>query len=171
MTDTPTQNDTPTLEEALNFTADDLAANRTGQLSDEQMTMLRNRAGIRGLAANAMSLVLAGVGFWLMNQSFWQWAALLFACAGALYYFSSRGRAHAAVEVAAGEVAVVSGEVVLTTDDVSGPERKVTEHILTVGDEAFVISRYAFAAFEDGDHYHVYYLPEARLVLSAEPVS
>ncbi|MEM6280731.1 MAG: hypothetical protein AAF787_00945 [Chloroflexota bacterium] len=171
MADTPTPNDIPTLEEALNFTADDLTVNRAGKLSAEQQSMLRNRAGIRAFAANGMSLLLAVGGFWLLGQGFWPWAALLFASAGALFYFSSRGRAAASIEVNVGDIAIVSGEAVLTTDDVSGPERKVTEHILTVGDESFVISRYAFAAFEDGDHYHVYYLPAARIILSAEPIS
>lgn len=160
--------DRPSLADALNFTDDDLTANRAGRLSDVQSTRLRARAGYTTLAGALIALALAGGGFWLIALGATLAALALFALAAGLFVLTRWGRGTAAAEVAAGAVACVSGEAVLSANDYPNPNGNVTEYVLEIGDEAFVLSRDAFAAFEDGDTYTVYYLPGLRMVISAE---
>lgn len=163
----PAASDRPTLAATLGFSEDDLAANAQGVLSEGQAVRLQRRAGCSLIGGSVLTLILAGVGFWLAGQGVWWLAALLFAGAGALFYFSRTGRGGPRAELAAGEVAHLHGEVILDTHDYATPNGHVTEYRVTVDGETFLVSRDAYAAFIDGNIYDVYVLPTSRIVLSA----
>lgn len=160
--------ETLSLASGLNFTGDDLIANRNGRLSDAQAARLRSRAGCSIIVGTVLVLALAGSGIWLALAEAWLWSIAFFVMAGGLFWLNRSGRASVTTERQNGQVAMIKGEAILSADDYASPNRKMTEYILTIGDEAFVLSKDAFSAFEDGDIYTVYYLPKARIVLSAE---
>lgn len=162
--------ETPTLAEALNFTDDDLAANRAGNLAEPQRARLRTRS-IVSVGGNALlTLGLAAIGLWVVTLGYLLVAGALFALAAGLFWLGRTGNAQLDAERNAGAVASVRGEAHLSADEYPNPNGTVTEFVLSIGDEAFVLPRHIFAAFEDGTHYAVYYLPKARLVLSAEEI-
>ena len=168
MTDTPNPDDIPTLAEALEFEPDELDQNRAGRLSLAQQTRLQRRAGCSLIVGALLALGFAGAGFWLVTIDAWTLAVGSFAVAGGLFALNRLGRGATQVETSAGDVATITGEAELEFNEYSTPNGRMKEYVLRIGNEAFVVSREVFAAFEDGDHYTLYYLPAARVLLSAE---
>jgi hypothetical protein len=157
------------LATTLNFTEDDLKANREGRLSAAQQGRLRSQVIFGIVGAALMVLVLLGVGLWIVALGSWWVASAFFTLALLIFVLNRSGRGKFGEEVRAGAVALAAGEITLTANEVSNPNGGVTEYLLTVNGESFVIPRDAFIAFEDNAVYRVYYLPHSRIVLAAEP--
>lgn len=165
-----TEQDAPTLPQALYFTEDDLAANRNGHLSDEQAAQLQARAGCSTVGNTLVTLAFVGVGFWTIGIGQWWIGALLFGLGAAVFWLGRTGRVGITTELSTRAVASATGPISLDANEYANPNGTVTEYVLEIEDQAFVLSRQAFAAFEDGDTYTVYYLPQAHMLLSAEPM-
>jgi len=160
--------DIPTLAEAIGFEPDELDQNRVGRLSPAQQDRLQRRAGCSLIVGALLALVFAGAGFWLVTLDAWTLATGAFVLSGALFALNRIGRNATQTETATGAVASITGEAELEFNQHSTPNGRMNEYVLRVEHEAFVVSREVFAAFEDGDHYTLYYLPAARVLLSAE---
>lgn len=163
-----TERSGPTLAETLNFTEEDLQANRNGRLSEEQQRRLSAQSGCSIVGSALVVLGLAGAGFWMLALGWWQLAAVFFVLAVVIGLLNRAGRGGFRAEINAGTVAIAAGEITLSANEIANPNGGVVEYLLQVNDEVFVIPRDAFAAFEDNAVYRVYYLPQSRIVLSAE---
>ncbi len=158
------------LDEAIGFTADDLTANRDGQLSERQTARLRARNGLGLIIGNVLVLALVGGGLWIVTQGGAFVGSLLVMLGGGLFVLSRRGRGDYVATVDAGAVTSTQGALKLDTKDYKNPNGVTTEYLVTVGAETFVVSRDAYIAFSEApaESFSVYYLPGARILLSAE---
>lgn len=173
MTET-TEQPQRTLAGELGFTADDLAANRTGQLSEMQHWRLRARRR-RSTAVIALVLVigvllatfllffgtreggsgilaLVGVGVTICN------AALVGVFAR--YWFRLSG------DIRAREVLINSGELERVVKPVT---RRVINYIIRVDEAEVFVSKEAFELFEHEAPYTLYRTPYTGALLAAEP--
>lgn len=160
------------LTEALGFSADDLAANRAGQMSAaQQQRLLRGWRRtlwiviglivLLGLLATTLlflaqqhdSPILTAIGILvtLINATI--------VGLGAQSYLRTSG------DVRAGVVASSSG-VVGHTIRVTG---RVLTYVLKVDGQEIVVSKPVFYAVEDGQAYRFYRAPASKTLLSAEP--
>jgi len=161
----------PKLAEALDFRPEELEQNRLGQLSNAQRARLQQRAGCSLIGGTALVLGLSGIGFWMLALGAWLVAGGLFAIAAVLLMLNRAGRATTRTEAATGKVVSLTGEAELEFNDYATPNGRMNEYVVRIKDQAFVVSQEVFAAFEDGDDYTIYYLPAARVLLSAEPAT
>ena len=159
------------LTDALNFSAEDLDANRAGRLSETQKQRLTRgwrrtlwivigMVIVFGLAAttilfvaqrnNSLVLNVVGIVLTIINA--------LIVGLGAQSYLRTSS------DLKGGRVVTISG-VVSHTIRVSG---RVATYILKVGDQNVVVSRLVFFAVEDGKAYHFYRAPSSKTLLSAE---
>jgi hypothetical protein len=166
---------TPDLMTALNFTPDDLAANRAGVLSDAQRERLRRSGrplfyGVVGLALALMTgaalliylgqrgaapiLSLVGVSLTAIN------AVVLAVGVGSQLRLRE--------DVRGGRVVTLSG-IVRRVVRVS---RRSAAYVLVVelpeGALRLNVSKAVFNSFQDGARYHLYRTPSARLLVAAE---
>jgi hypothetical protein len=160
------------LAEALNFTPDDLAANRAGRLSAAQAERL-NRSWRRTLWIVIGLVVLFGlVATTLLFLAQRQESPVLTAVGivvtvvnaatvglGAQSYLRTSG------DLRRGEVAVVSGAVSHTIR-VTG---RVLTYVLKVEGQELIVSKAVFYAVDDAKAYRFYRAPSSRALLSAEP--
>ncbi|MDZ4769465.1 MAG: hypothetical protein SGJ24_10075 [Chloroflexota bacterium] len=163
----------PTLDTALKFTADDLARNRAGRLSDSQTARLQmtwrlmRTVVIVGLLAvglfatvflyfggetGNLSLTIVGVGLTLLN------AAIM--GVGANRYLRIQR------DLREGVVGVLEG----TLRHTIRINRSAKTYILDVGGERLVVPRDLFNAFEEGAPYRLYRAPYTKILFSAERV-
>lgn len=161
------------LADVLNFSADDLAANRTGALSVAQKERLER--GWRrtfwiilglvvgcGLAATILlflgqrngSPVLSIIGVTVTAIN-----AVMVGLGAQSYLRTSR-------DLRGGRVATISGAVRHTLR-VSG---KVATYILVVDGQEIIVPKPVFFAVEEGKPYRLYRAPASKTLLSAEPV-
>ncbi len=155
------------LQSALEFTPEDLAANRQGELSAAQkerfskvppigwrlLSLMGAMALVAALAAAAQSLV-AGVLIAILGIG-----VLI------LFYTASHGDtpadAHAPVEQ-------VEGAVQLAYD--VNPLRNAEPYNIVVGGQRFAIPYVAYEEIEEGSYWRVYHLPPLKQPLSLEPI-
>jgi hypothetical protein len=159
------------LTQALDFTADDLAANREGRLSEAQRTRLqklRQRSALIGVGAvvglglmatiilflgqgnGSLILNLVGIGVTICNA----------ALAGVLV----RSWLRLSADINANAVQAISGTI---THKLRVTGRSVT-YILNVDGEELIVARPIFRAFDEGKGYRLYRTASSRLLLSAE---
>lgn len=161
------------LADVLNFSADDLAANRAGELSVAQKARLAR--GWRrtfwvilglvvgfGLAATILLflgqrnqspiLSLIGVTITVINA--------VIVGLGAQSYLRTSS------DLRGGRVVTVSG-VVSHTIRVSG---RVATYVLKIDRQEIVVSKPVFFAVEDAKPYRLYRAPASKTLLAAEPV-
>ena len=170
MTDHDHRDDFLPLDEALAFTADDLAANRDGHVSERQRAKLRARNSLGLIIGNLLIPGLVGGGLWIATQGGLLSGGLLLALGAGLFVLSRRGRGDYMAAVKAGAVTAERGTLHLDTKDYKNPNGVTTEYLVTVGGETFVVSQDAYIAFSEtaATHFTIYYLPVARILLSAE---
>lgn len=167
---------------AVNFTADDLASNRMGQVTDRQVQSLIRGAwaeaafpALMGLAFGtamlaviltgnepALSIIFSGLGIMLMIL-----ILLLFSAAGWLLW-TNLAEVKSLNTVGAGEKeAVKSVEGKGKRSYIGG---RKTSWYCHIGDKSFVISGLAYQVFIDGKFYRAYYTASTEHLLSIEPV-
>jgi hypothetical protein len=168
--DTPTST---TLAAELGFSADDLAANRAGKLSEMQIYQLKLRRirviaiGIGVLLAAAFAatlmiflgtrdegsfiLVIIGIGLTICN------AVLI----GTFVRYWLRLSA----DISGGVVMQSSGELERVIKPVT---RQVVNYMIRVGEAEMFVSREAFELFQHRQQYTIYRAPYTGTLLSAE---
>lgn len=165
----------PSLADALQFSDDELALNRDGQLSDRQRDDLLSVAHqIRSFellvylaaAIVAVLVILDGIrrGDTLSSR------VVMLGVLGVIVYglemviqrYTSRYRLDAQAE----RIATRQGQVLLDIRQSSNS----ANYMVSVSGEKFNVARDAFFAFKNGDPYVLYYAPRSRRLLSAEPL-
>jgi hypothetical protein len=162
----------PDLMAALGFDADDLAANRAGELGPRQRQMLTNRRRLQGwLLTLGVALTLIAVVLVLRvrlggSLVFWVAAAVTiwalgFGPAQSLFRWMGYDR-----DVKRGTVRAAEGRLALKVDG-----RRRLRYTLTLGGQSWELGplqKHIFQAFEDGAAYSLYYAPGSRTILAAE---
>jgi hypothetical protein len=166
----------------VNFTAEDLARNRMGQVSDRQVQSLTRGAwaaaafpaliglafGIGMLAVGltskepVRSIVFSGVG-----MMFTTLMLLLFSVAGWLLW-TNLAQVKALHMVGADEQRKVKSVEGQGRRSYIGGRR--TSWLCHIGDKSFAISGLAYRIFIDGEFYRAYYTASTEHLLSIEPV-
>jgi hypothetical protein len=161
------------LSEALQFTPDDLAANREGRLSaaqSERLRHLRRRSVMVGLSMIVLiGLVAAALLFVaLRNQS----GILQLVGIGvtitnaAITGVLARNWLRLSGDLRDGRASALTGEA-RHTIRVTG---RIANYLLRVEREEMNVSKPVFFAFEEGRRYRFYRAPASRVLLSAEPI-
>ncbi len=157
------------LEEIFNFTADDLAANKRGEITQRQRNKLRRdnacaAATLLGMALLAVSLFVLSalegntgqmalfVGFMLMVAGIGWFARKDFA------------------RVNATEVTSISGSASVSQSSTydSTNNRRTYYSTMTVGNQSFRVNNKVYFKLPQLQNYTVYYIPEHNVVLSVE---
>jgi hypothetical protein len=159
------------LDEALNFTDDDIAHNREGRLSARQIRRLQTRNIVSLLGGSLMSVALIGFGAWLVTQGAVVFGGVFILLGTGLFLAVRSGRGKRTAEAALGEIQQIQGPMTLSTAEFKNPNGVMIEYRVQVGEEVFVVSRDAFIAFNEAeaDTFTLYYLPTLRVIMSAEP--
>jgi hypothetical protein len=162
------------LMEALDFTDEDLAANREGYLTKRQLLRLSQRQN-----SWTMGVVLAAIGsvflcaFAIMDgirigdtvSSRVGIIGLIAILAGGFVLYTWTKGARFAVDLRQGELEAVEGRVAL---DVISQGSSGNAYTVQIEDRTFAINKPIFLAFKNGDPYRIYYAPHSRTILSAE---
>jgi len=149
------------LRTVLQFTPEDLEANRAGRLSDTQVLEVRNKLLFRTMSFIGLSfipLVLTvqsgrPVGYalyailivFIVGWSYWQWDVDV---------------KQRRVEWAEGTLTKES----YTNDQMLGR----TDYTLIVGGERIDVSEREYSVFTEGEAYRVFYTPRSKQAISAE---
>lgn len=160
------------LAEALNFSADDLAANRAGRLSEAQRERL-NRGWRRTLWIVIGLVVLFGlIATTLLFLAQQQGSAILTGIGiiitvinAMIVGLGAQSYLRTSSDLRGGRVVAVSG-VVGHTIRVSG---RVLTYVLKVDGQEMLVAKPVFYAVEDGKLYHFYRVPSSKTLLTAEP--
>jgi hypothetical protein len=160
------------LADVLNFSAEDLAANRAGSLSDAQKARLA-----RGWRRTFWIILALVVGFGLtatillfLGQ---RNASPILSVIGiaitmlnaVIVGLGAQNYLRTSSDLRGGRVAAVSG-VVTHTIRVSG---RIATYILKVDGQEIVVSKPVFFAIEDAKPYRLYRTPASRTLFAAEP--
>jgi hypothetical protein len=160
------------LQQALNFTEEDLRANRDGELSAEQRIKLEisRRGSLRVLwIMTAIALLSVAIGFFQggMGAIGFGSIALLLAILGLVEYLTTyRAFQHdltlAKIETAQGVIDYLrsGGSNLLDTE--------LRPSGIRLGDMKFLLMEDQAMTFEDGEVYILYYAPATQRLLSAE---
>jgi hypothetical protein len=163
---------TASLADVLNFSADDLAANRAGVLSGAQKARLER--GWRRTFWIIMALVvgcsLAATILLFLGQQNGSPILSIIGIAvtvinAALVGLGAQSYLRASRDLRGGRVATLNG-VVTHTIRVSG---RAATYILKVDGQEIVVSKPVFFAFEEGKQYRLYRAPASKTLLAAEP--
>lgn len=163
-----------TLAEALQFTNDDLAANRAGQLSGAQAARLRRnvrRTLTAILAIVFFSILLATVLIFLGQQN----GSVVLTLVGIVLTifnagvvgFGVQSWARYRIDVGATPVLAQEGEVARTLRLVG----RTPLYIVTFQGSRIAVSKDAFNAFGEGTTFRLYRSAGSKTLLSAEKVS
>lgn len=158
---------------ALNFTADDLDANRDGQLSEEQRARLYGKRiywllAIAGVVAFVFLINLPGVFIVFSSGDYPPPADMLIfigfilGCIGILVLLYTRSDLRA-ITADLQEKTVESVQGLIALETFGQDKMKVHIH-----DRAFTVNNKAGLAFKNGDPYCLYYAPHSKTLLSAE---
>jgi hypothetical protein len=164
------------LKGPLKFSDTDLEANRSGYMSKEQRLRLRRQQQerFRDLRISALG-VIAGSAFGILVTALFRLNVCIIVAiclldlglgvwAAALVQKWRRLDA----DLYKGDVSTASGRVLLDVQ----PEGEVgVKCVLKIQGLRFEISKDAMLAFHNEDVYRVYYLPNTKTVLSAEPAA
>jgi len=169
MQDLPPASD---LMQPLQFTQDDLTANRDGQLGDNQ------RARLQALQTRAILIGIGGFfGFALAATIF-----LFFGSENGLFVMTligifvtfcnaifvgmfARQYMRLSADLNGGEVEIISGEM----ERVVKPDGRMNNFLLRINDEEFYVKKDLFRLFRHEVNYNLYRSPHSRVLLAAEP--
>lgn len=157
------------LASVLNFTAEDLQANREGRLSDSQRRLYfqRERGGL--LSGMVVIVFFAIIGSVMaMNGRVWLGAVFVLISI-ALVIATRIGRKERVSEVNANHVECISGQVLCERTAINSAIGRRYEHQVSIGTETFIVSLPVYEAFCEQEELSVYYLAYNRLILSASP--
>lgn len=158
---------------ALNFTPQDLAANRDGVISAEQHARLRRMAyfgvdvfgGITALAIFGVILLITAHTGRSQILSLLETVCLLIllsALYGSIILLLWRRRNAYRKDLLSVRVVSISGQAIL---ELRGQLGKVR-----IGSKTFWVSKIAYNRFKNSHSYTLYYTPSMEVVLSAEPL-
>ena len=165
---------TTDLPAALGFTADDLDANRKGQLSHSQIEQLKRLRRRKTLAAAALfvALVLASTILVYIGQI--NRSVILFGAGAVLTLINAfgvgrAGRAYMRVggDLRSGQVEALVGDV----ERVLRRGRAIDSFLLRISGAELNVSEEVFMGFRHEAPYRIYRTSYSRLLLSAEPAS
>lgn len=160
------------LADVLNFSPEDLAANRAGELSAAQKVRL-----MRGWRRTFWIILGLVVGFGLLatillflgqrNESpILSVIGITVTVINAVIVgLGAQSYLRTSSDLRGGRIATISG-VVSHTIRVSG---RIATYILRVDGQEIVVSKPVFFAIEDAKPYHLYRAPASRTLLAAEP--
>ena len=155
------------LKNALKFTDFDLSINRAGRLSDQNVDYLRQRR-VRYIAVFVVAAVIASVVLPIRAASWYtQIACMVIPLIAAVLVgaYNVWRSALLTFDMRDGLVEAAQGIVYLR---IMGGN--YTGYVLRVGDLRFTISHDVYRAFTDRDPYTIYYAPNSRTLLAAEPL-
>lgn len=162
-----------TLMEALDFSPDDVAANREGRVSERQQAKLR-AARRRSVYVGAAILIAVGLAATVLlflgerNES----AILTFVgisvtvCNAVIMSMIVRNWLRLTADIDSGQVTALEGEVHHTIR-VTG---RMANYLIRLQGQEVVVSKPAFLAIREGAPYRVYRTPAAKTLLSIEAV-
>ena len=160
------------LADVLNFSAEDLAANRAGGLSDSQRARLtrgwrRTLWIIVGLVAGfgLLATILLFLGQRNESPILSVIGITITVVNAALVGLGAQSYLRTTSDLRSGRVAIIGG-VVSHTIRVTG---RVATYILKVDGQEIVVPKVVFFAFEDAKAYRLYRAPASRTLLAAEP--
>lgn len=170
---------TRALQEALDFNAEDLEANRTLQLSGRQRNGLI--AGVLGLTVLLVALlvfpIVMFVGFVWSEGGFGAVSSsdlLPFLCFGgimlgvvAVIFWSILSGVR---EALAGTVESVTGHLQERTEVRGSGKSRHTYYYYVIDGQKFQVTPAAHKASIEGMRYRLFYLPRSKKVMSAEPI-
>ena len=161
------------LMKALQFRVTDLNANRSGQLSQRQRQELLPppmTGIIQAVLLGHMALIGAVLVAIAVFTESWVMLAVAIVVAGLLgapFAMASGGEGMGSAVVQrdarTGRVKSICGLLLRKRED--GPR---PGHLIHLEGETFSVKASVYAAFQDDQHYCIYYLPESRRILSAE---
>lgn len=164
---------TEILAQANGFTLDDLAANRSGEVTPSQRT--KPLAGVlMGSLIGLMALAFAGLFFFQVFPNVEVGEALPAIAIPALVL---------GIFALVGGSMVVGGLLDMSVSSIEqaqgagrkekrtgGGRNRSTRYYYIIGDKSFQVTRRAYAALIDGLDYRLYYLPRTKKLVSIEPV-
>lgn len=160
------------LADVLNFSDDDLAANRAGNLSDSQRARLT-----RGWQRTLWIIVGLVIGLGLLatillflgqrNESpiLGVIGIIITVVNAVLVGLGAQSYLRTTSDLRGGRVNIISG-VVSHTIRVTG---RAATYILKVDDQEIIVPKVVFFAFEDAKPYRLYRAPASKTLLAAEP--
>ena len=157
------------LASVLNFTEEDLQANRAGRLSESQRRLYfqRERGGL--LSGMVVIVFFALIGSVMaMNGRVWLGAVFILISV-ALVIATRIGRGERVSEVNANRVECVSGQVLCERTTINSAIGRRYEHRVSIGTETFVVSLPVYDVLCEQEELSAYYLAYNRLILSASP--
>ncbi len=165
--------DAENLMSILNFSAEDLASNRAGELSEMQhyrLRVRRRRAEITGVLLVLFGVIVAALLIYLgrRNESgiLMMIGIGLTICSAAITGAVVRFWLRLNADINGRKVLINSG----TMERVLKPiNRRVMTYILRVGGAEVAVSKEAFRLFEHEQPYTLYRTPYSGTLLSAEP--
>ncbi len=164
--------DKPTLAEALNFSDDDLAANRQGRLSEAQKKRLL-RGWRRTLWIVITLVILFGLIATIMIFLGQRNSSPILTVIGVIVTIinativglAAQSYLRTSSDVGAGKIATIDG-VVTHTIRVSG---RAATYVLKLDAQEIVVPKPVFFAIEDRKSYRFYRAPASKTLLAAEP--
>lgn len=160
------------LQQALNFTEEDLEANRDGKLSDQQRIKLETarRGSFRVLWVMTIITLFSGfLGFSLGGIGFMAFAsiALLLAILALVEYLTSYRAYHHDLD--APRIEIAQGMIDYVRDGGSNLlDTELRPSGIRVGSIKFLLMEDQALMFEEGEVYILYYAPATQRLLSAE---
>lgn len=167
------RSDYPPLEETLMFSPADLDANRGGRLTDEQRDRLQRSEITLNLVMTAASILLYVVLFYIITFSLAISLLILAVLLVVMGLPLIRRSLKLLDDMRAARVEQVSGTVEHKTR--IAPWRRYSRLYfidVTTDDgatERFTVRREVYQSFDAGARYRVYYLPDSRQMVAAEP--
>jgi len=161
-----------TLMQPLAFTADDLVANRQGQLGANQrqrLQKLQNRAlligvaGFFGFALTATILLFFGSENALIVMSF---LGVFVTILNAIFVgMFARQYMRLRADLTSGEIDIITGEL----QRVVKANGRMNNFLLRINDDEFYVKKELFKLFRHEVNYNVYQAQHSRVLLAAEP--
>lgn len=152
------------LEDALQFNAIDLAANRQGYLTQEQRERLYvSRLRVGSVLRHGIVLMIA-IALCFVTRNTLGAAFILLAATLGMVMLSLQARNIPDLQQSTARVAQVRGVVQRNTINMG----QRTQHVIRVEGLSFKVSEAQYYAFKDRSKYILYYLPQTYTLLSAE---
>lgn len=163
------------LMQSLHFAPADLQANRAGQLSPKQRRYFRGIIFRRNLAYwlivaffYSMAIAIQPWDMGIGDGRFWGVLAVVLIATWGVHYLLAESETFTN-DVKSGKVEQITGFVRCEYSEYSTGIRAGGDFYIQVHEHRFYVPWQAFACFEQGVRYTVYYLPNAHKVVSITP--